>query len=263
MDVDQETAALNVEVRWNDLPMDSTLLVPGERCRPYVIGDVHEATFRIDESVMCGRDVWTLVEADGSIRVPPGAGASMEGDRMKLSRGESVVVSLEPFSFRIRAVSPPRRLGLPTEFNRTAFAWSSTGVVLFGLAVLALLHLRPQMPRQMREQLGSMERFVLSLAGDADDVLTRMSGSWFYGPDLSAGREAALPCEPVSVIEMGSPSPAVPGGGAGYGQGSSRHQGAGQGIAWSSAGAGDAGQEAGSLLGYGMCMLPGTDDGVQ
>jgi hypothetical protein len=239
--------------------MKISLLVPGDRCRPYVIGDGKDASFPIDASAMGGREAWVLVEPDGTVCVPPRAGAPAGGSRLQLSRAERVIVSLKPFEFEIKAVSPPPRLRLPLELNWTALAWSSAGVLLFGLALGALLHLGPEMPHQVHVRLGALERMMLSLAGDADEVLARLDGLWLHGPDVPAGREPALACEPVTVIEIGSSSPAVPGGAPGTGHGPSRRQGAGHAIPWSAGGPVEAGQDAGSLLGYGMCMLPAAD----
>ena len=253
MDGDREAVALSVEACWNGLPMDSVLLVPGAGFRPYTIGDASDVSFPIDGSAMRGPDVWTLVGMDGTVRVPPGADASTDGDRVRLARGQRVLVSFDSFSFSIRAVSPPRRLRLPVELNRTALAWACGGVLLAALLAAGFLILRPAIPESVRGRLVAVERAVLVLARDVDEALARL---WPRPPAVPVSTGPPLPCEPVGVIDVGATGagPAVGGGGALPGPPGRR--GAARGISWSSSMSAGADQEAGSLLGYGMCMLP-------
>ncbi len=257
MDRKPATVALSLVASWCGLPMQSVLLLPGDRCRPFVIGDRRDASFPVDPALMGGEVAWTLVEADGTVCVPPRAGSSIAGTRLNLARGQRVVVTFESVSFEIRAVSPPRSLRLPLEIDWKALALSSAGILMFGLLVVLVLRLGAAMPPWARDRLDAMEGAFLSLAGEADDLLARVAPLWLPAPGRSADREHVLPCQPVTVIELGSSSAAVPGGGgAGYGQGPLRQQGGGHGIDWSGGGSDGAGHEAGSLLGYGMCMLP-------
>jgi hypothetical protein len=258
MDRKPARVALNVETSWNGLPMQSVLLLPGERCRPFVIGDGKDASFPVDPDLMGGLGAWTLVESDGTVRVPPDARSSSDADGMHLCRGEAVVIHLESMRFEIRAVSPPRGLGLPFGIDWRALSWASSGVLLSGLAVAVLLYLGPAMPRGVQQRLDAMEGMILTLAGKADAVLARIDLSWPAGPQEPADTEPALPCEPVTAIEVGAPAVAGTGSGSGHGPGAGGPggQGVGHGIDWSSAVQVGTGQDPGSLLGYGMCMLP-------
>jgi hypothetical protein len=258
MDREPARVALNVEASWNGLVMQSVLVLPGERCRPFVIGDGQDASFPIDPDLMDGMATWTLVEPDGTVRVPPGSRCSSQMDRVSLSRGEVVVIHLESIRFEIRAVSPPRGLRLPIGIDWRALSWASSGVLLSGLAVVVLLHLGPAaMPQGVQQRLDALEAVFLRLAGKADALLARIDLSWPAGVGEPADPGPALPCEPSTVIEVGSTAVVAGAGtGRGFGAAGPGRQGGGRGIDWSSAGPAGAGQEPGSLLGYGMCMLP-------
>jgi hypothetical protein len=259
MDPDRAEVALNIEASWSGLHMRSDLLLPGRRRRPYVIGDLQDASFPIDPDAMGGERAWTLVGSDGTIRVPPFAGVPAGEDRLVLARGESVSVSFGPYRFVIRASGPPPGLRLPVEFNRVAFCWSVGGVLACCLLAAALLVLRPEVPDGLRARLAVLEDGLVSLAGNVDTLLARRE-LWLPGPEAPPDSGPGLPCEPVSIIEAGPVSPGVSGGVPGTGHASRGGPGPGQSISWSSAGRADDGLEAGSLLGYGMCMLPGDDE---
>lgn len=135
--------ALEVIVVWMGTVMQVSHVLPGRKSSSYVVGEDPRTTFQLGADALGGRDRWTLVMEDGTVRVPPSSTAAevirAQGERLvgsdippmlSLERGDRMRVKLGTVVFLIRAVRAPARLRLPFAIDWRSLSFTAASLLI-------------------------------------------------------------------------------------------------------------------------------------
>jgi TonB family protein len=149
--METDDTALEIVPVWMDTVVHVVHMVPGEKTRPYSIGEDPRTNFNIVSEHLSGQEKWDLVWKDGSIHVPPctdsveivrADGTRLEGAEAgsvaSLALGDRMRLTIGSVTFVIRAVRAARKLKLPVSFDWVSVSFTGASfalnVALLGLA---------------------------------------------------------------------------------------------------------------------------------
>ncbi len=148
--------ALEIVPVWMNTIMQVVHHLPGDRTRPYIIGEDPGASFSVCADLLGGREAWSLVDPDGTVRIPATAdevhlvradGSTLEAGSIpgacNLSLGDRLRVRVGSVVFVIRAVRAARKLRLPVSFDWDVLSFTGASMALNAI-VLAIAFFFPQ-----------------------------------------------------------------------------------------------------------------------